>query len=289
MKHRVVFSMLTAAALAACTDAPTSNGDNSETPEGPSFITFGEPDGNAHPHVGTLLFRQVGATGLFSCTATLLSPTVLLTAGHCSGTLDANGTLTGNTVTYVRFTENALADRAAYPNTQAWLDAEWIKAEQAIPHPQFSDFSEFPNTYDVGVVILSEADAVELPLYGALPELGLLESLSGQNKLFTAVGYGLQGLIKPFESDIFARYVGTTRLVEVKSTRNGDSHSAKFTNNPGLGGGTCNGDSGGPIFLGTTNIIGAVTSFGFTPCIGNDFNFRVDTEIAQDFITPYLD
>jgi secreted trypsin-like serine protease len=89
--------------------------------------------------------------------------------------------------------------------------------------------------------------------------------------------------------DIFARYAGTTRLIEVKSTTNGDSHSAKFTNNPGRGGGTCFGDSGGPIFYGTTNIIGAITSFGHTPCIGVDFNFRIDTEIAQDFIQDHLD
>jgi Trypsin len=285
MNNRLFFSAAAVLAMAACSEAPTTSSDPAvNTPENPSFITFGKPDGNAHPHVGTLLFRREGVNGFFSCTATLLSPTVLLTAGHCT---ESGGKV--NTVTYVRFTEDALADRAAYPTTQAWLDAEWIEAEQAIPHPQFNDFRGFPNTYDVGVVILSEADAVELPLYGALPGLGLLERLSGQNKIFTAVGYGLQGLIKPFESDIFARYVGTTRLVEVKSTRNGDSHSAKFTNNPGLGGGTCNGDSGGPIFVGTSNVIGAVTSFGFTPCIGNDFNFRVDTELAQDFITPYLD
>jgi Trypsin len=282
MKHRVLLSMLFAAVLGACTDAPTSNGDNSETPEGPSLITFGKPDGNAHPEVGTILFVQDGE-GFFSCTATLLSSTVLLTAGHCT-----EGGGHTNDVTYVRFTEDALAGIEDYKTTQEWLDAEWIKAETVIPHPQFDDFSGFPNTYDVGLVILSPEDAVELPRYGVLPEIGLLETLSGKNRLFTAVGYGLQGKIKPFASDIYARYAGTTRLIEVKSTRNGDSHSAKFTNNPGLGGGTCNGDSGGPIFVGTSNVIGAITSFGFTPCIGNDFNFRIDTEIAQDFITQYL-
>jgi hypothetical protein len=275
MKHRVVFSMLTAAALAACTDAPTSNGDNSETPEGPSFITFGKPDGNAHPHVGTLLFAQNGVK-YFSCTGTLISPTVMLTAGHCT---EERGNV--NDETWVRFDEDPVADRGTGP-LQQWLKDKWIKATKVIPHPQFDDFRGFPNTYDVGLVILSKP--VELSSYGELPELGLLESLSGQNKLFTAVGYGLQGAIQPFYSDLWARYVGTTKLIEVKSTRTGDSHSATFTNNPGLGGGTCNGDSGGPIFLGTTNIIGAVTSFGFTPCIGVDYNFRIDIKTSLDFI-----
>lgn len=275
VKAGLAFSLILGAT--ACNDVTDTRVDDSD----PSFITFGKPDGNSHPYVGALLFVQNGE-GFFSCTGTLLSPTVMLTAGHC---VESEGNT--NDVTYVRFTENALADRGDYPSTQAWLDAEWILAEEVIPHPQFSDFSGFPNTYDVGLVILSEP--VNLPTYGALPEIGLLESLRGQNKLFTAVGYGMQGLIKPFNSDIFARYAGTTRLIEVKSTTNGDSHSAKFTNNPGRGGGTCLGDSGGPIFYGTTNIIGAITSFGHTPCIGVDFNFRIDTEIAQDFIRDYLD
>ncbi len=64
-------------------------------------ITFGEPDGDNHPHVGTLLFVQNGV-GFFSCTGTLLSPKVMLTAGHCTEEF-------GNTndITYVRFDEDA--------------------------------------------------------------------------------------------------------------------------------------------------------------------------------------
>ena len=42
-----------------------------------SAITFGQPDGNAHPYVGTLLFER--ADGYYSCTGTMLSPTVMLT------------------------------------------------------------------------------------------------------------------------------------------------------------------------------------------------------------------
>ena len=80
------------------------------------------------------------------------------------------------------------------------------------------------------------------------------------------------------------------RLIELKSTTNGPGSSAKFTNNPGGGGGgTCFGDSGGPVFYQDTPIIGAIVSFGNTPCIGVDYQFRIDTDIALDFIRPYLD
>ena len=199
-------------------------------------ITFGEPDGNDHPHVGTLLFVQNGE-GYFSCTGTLISPTIMLTAGHC-----VEGGGVENSETWVRFTEDALADREDYPSTQAWLEAEWIRADDVIPHPDFDDFSAFPVTYDIGLVVLSER--VLVPVYGVLPTEGLLNTVlanrSKKNNWFTAVGYGAQGVLNPFESDDYARYQTTTRLIELNSTSNGAGSSAKFTNNPGGGkGGTC--------------------------------------------------
>lgn len=68
--------------------------------------------------------------------------------------------------------------------------------------------------------------------------------------------------------------------------------------NPGQGngvGGTCFGDSGGPAFTidpatgEETNIVSSVTSFGIRgQCAGRDFNFRMDTDAALDFVTGYL-
>lgn len=268
---------------AGCSDITNTSSESSV----PSFVTGGTADGNSHPHVGTLLFVQNGE-GYFSCTGTLLSPTVMLTAGHC---VESQGKT--NDVTYVRFAEDALAGIENYRSTSAWLRVEWIEARRVIPHPQFNDFAAYPATYDVGIVILSKA--VSLPVYGTLPELGLLDKLLGgrddRSKMFTAVGYGLQGAIQPFYGDDYVRRQTTTQLLEVTSTDNG-GHSAKFSNSPGKGsgtGGTCNGDSGGPIFHGSSTVIGAITSFGYTPCIGVDFNFRIDTETAQDFIRQYID
>jgi len=80
--------------------------------------------------------------------------------------------------------------------------------------------------------------------------------------------------------------------IEVNSTSNGDQQSAKFTNNPGGGngsGGTCFGDSGGPLFHGDSNVVGAVVSWGITPCIGVDYQFRVDTPTALDFLSQFLE
>src|SRR5689334_23609643 len=51
-----------------------------------SAVTGGTADGDQHPDVGLILFYD--ADGRFRCSATLVSPTVVVTAAHCtSGTL----------------------------------------------------------------------------------------------------------------------------------------------------------------------------------------------------------
>src|SRR5512146_3201692 len=45
-------------------------------------VTNGTPDGNNHPYVGLLIFTD--GTGYWRCSGSLLAPTVVLTAGHCT-------------------------------------------------------------------------------------------------------------------------------------------------------------------------------------------------------------
>lgn len=255
-------------------------------------ITWGEPDNGEHPNVGTLLFVQNGV-GFFSCTGTMIAPRVMLTAGHCVAGQDANGDIQPNDLTYVRFDEDALSGIGSYPSLQDWFDAEWIAADMVIPHPMWDDYAQFPNTYDIGVVILSE-DVYPSNGFGEIPEEGFLDSLKGRDKnFFESVGYGIQGTLKPFEMDDYARYKGDVRLLETQSYISGKGgSSAKFSNNPGIGGGTCYGDSGGPTFFQETNIIVSVTSFGWAKngnCVGNDFNYRTDIPPAQEFLAWVLD
>ena len=245
-------------------------------------VTFGQPDGNSHPYVGTIIFET--PTGFFSCSGTQMTSTVFLTAGHCT---EESGV--ANLNTWAKFDSKiSFPGRADYPSLGAYLDDPkngWIKGT-AIPHPQFDDFSQFPATFDVGVVVLKKR--VSLSTYGALPPEGFLNTIkSAAENRFTVVGYGMQGLIKPFNEDIYERYNGTVKLVELKSTSTADM-SAKFTNNPGTGGGSCFGDSGGPVFYGDTNMVVSVVSWGITPCIGVDYQFRTDTALAQNFLRQYI-
>ena len=254
-------------------------------------ITWGEPDSGEHPHVGTLLFIQNGV-GFYSCTGTMIAPRVMLTAGHC---VSEAGNL--NDFTVVRFDDDAFAGIGDYGNLGEWLAAEWLAVETVIPHPMWADYAQFPYTYDIGVVILAEPyvplDGDGNPVFGTLPELGFLEGLKGKDKNeFMSVGYGMQGTLPPFYQDDYQKYQGHVRLLELTSIFNAKGvASARFSNNPGIGGGTCYGDSGGPTFFQDTTMVVAVTSYGWAKngnCVGNDFNYRTDTPDAMDFLNDVL-
>jgi secreted trypsin-like serine protease len=57
-------------------------------------------------------------------------------------------------------------------------------------------------------------------------------------------------------------------------------------------GGTCNGDSGGPNFLGAgdneTLVIAGITSTGDTYCKATNVTYRLDTRGARDFLGRYV-
>jgi V8-like Glu-specific endopeptidase len=46
-------------------------------------IVNGVPDGNTHPYVGMMVFKDTNGD-LWRCSGFLISPTVFLTAGHCT-------------------------------------------------------------------------------------------------------------------------------------------------------------------------------------------------------------
>lgn len=245
-----------------------------------SAVRFGEPDGYDHPHVGLLVF-DVDGSPAWRCSGTLLSPTVMLTAGHCTY---------GATGGRVWFEPDVGAGRP--DNGYPFGGGTSIEFEEIHTHPDYVDDAFY--LYDVGVVILSQP--VYLETYGTLAEVGLLDDLAKKRGLkdrsFTVVGYGLQSVKPTLQADL-VRYRGTVQLVDVKGTAGiPPGTSATFTNNPGKGngsGGTCFGDSGGPIFHRDSNVIAAITSYGLNAnCAGTSGGYRVDTIEDQAFINQFL-
>lgn len=47
-------------------------------------VTDGELDGDGHPYVGLMVAQDAEGNPLWRCSGTLISPTLYLTAGHCT-------------------------------------------------------------------------------------------------------------------------------------------------------------------------------------------------------------
>ena len=246
---------------------------------------------NEHPFVGLVVFFDADGEFIGRCSGSLISPTVFVTAGHC---------VDGATTARVYFQQDAGANYdpatgidpiTGYPETCAGTTLGTLCAESDELY-DFADFTDAPAD-DVGVVILTEA--IALPEYGVLPtEDVLLEIARGSaNTLFTVSGYGLtkrwpEQTGKPFIS-FRERLMGLSTFVNLNNT------GGFFLQTQGNGNGrsgTCNGDSGGPVFLGgfDSNVIVGVTSFGLnTLCRGTDFAFRIDTPEVLAWLNTFLD
>lgn len=242
-------------------------------------ITDGTFDGDAHPHVGLLIFDIDGAPA-WRCTGTLLSSTVMVTAGHCTS---------GATGGRVWFEGDVQSQRAAlgYP----FGGPTSVEFCGIATHPQFTD-SAFV-LHDVGVVTL--CSPVARPSYGVLPvanQLDVMKTKRGQQDLtFTAVGYGMQKSYPDaasFHNEAkLLRMVATPKLNQINTGFVG-SFSLLLSNNANTGG-TCFGDSGGPNFLGTSNVVAGVTSFGINGnCAGTGGVFRLDRQDVLNFVNSFL-
>lgn len=253
-------------------------------------ITFGQPDNGAHPQVGLVVFYRAATdaeqelTGhalfpLWRCSGTLLTPTLLLTAGHCTAP-DGPDVPTAAQVWF----QDAVPSSIGYP---------WSGGTMGTPHHPNGVWASFPDTHDVGAVTLGKA--VKGVTYATLAPLGFLDQFKtqrGQQELnLTAVGYGLQQVV-PFEIRIRQRYAASQQITQVVSALT-DGFNVRSTNAPGNGtgdgitepGGTCFGDSGGPAFYGTGLMIVAVTSFGLNSnCKGGDYAYRTDIAFTQDWL-----
>jgi hypothetical protein len=281
-------------------------------------ISNGVPDEGEHPQVGQLFFYVPDAVdprfddpgSWFNCSGTLLTSTLVLTAGHCAFGVGADGTSTttgggsgngGNDV-WLSFSEvpdydgvplSANYDRdendQRYVDRVAWLtgNADWVQGT-AHAHPEYDDNAFF--LHDLGIIELSEP--VIVSEYGELPALGYLDTLVKSAKSqarFTPVGYGLERLLPIAAEGGDIRMRADAKLNNLVS---GGGVYALFSNNNGAvhQGGTCPGDSGGPIFLEGTNEIVAVNSFGIAPTCpsGIDGGYRVDQTDDLDWLATWL-
>jgi hypothetical protein len=248
-----------------------------------SAITNGEPDGDNHPHVGLMVADDEDGNPLWRCTGTLISETVFLTAGHCTEPPAVKAT--------IWFAEDV--ETTPDFGTPAGYPFEGDVDGDTFTHPDYDPAAFF--LYDLGVVVLD--DPVEMDEYGQLPDLGVLDGIKGKDKkgALTAVGYGLQEINPNRYTGERDRLVATLDLINTKGVFGVPKGTSIKVSGSGVGGdssgsgGTCFGDSGGPIFLTDTNVVAAVTSFGLNGnCAGTGGGYRVDAEDDLNWLTTFL-
>ena len=223
-----------------------------------------------------LLVMDIGGQPAFRCSGTLIAPKVFLTAGHCAG---EPGEFSGMRV----FTESDVQDGN---NNYPFAGPNTVEATAWHAHPQFTEAQFF--LHDVGVVLLSKAIQLAPDQYGRLPAVDQLDALKPSSSTrFTAVGYGVQRINPVFVEAERIREFANPWLVQINTGFTG-SFSLLLSNNAASGG-TCFGDSGGPNYLGSSNVIAAVTSFGLNgTCGGTGGVFRLDRKDVLDFVGGYL-
>jgi hypothetical protein len=245
-----------------------------------------------HPYVGLIVFYDEDGEFLHRCSGSLLTSTVFLTAGHCT---DAS---TGATTARVYFQQGAGANFdpeteldpiTGYPEfCAAGTLGTLCATSDELYNYGFADFAGFPNSRDVGLAILDQP--IQMPEYGQLAAAGTLDRLAtrrGQQEItFTASGYGLTKSNPVMVTSFRERLMAQAKLTNLRSALT-DGFNLQTTGNGKGRGGTCSGDSGGPVFYGAfeSNLIVAVTSFGLNPwCRGVDFAYRTDQQAVLDWI-----
>jgi hypothetical protein len=224
-------------------------------------ITNGEPDGNRHPNVGGLVSPTQFSDGTWLyCSGTLIAPKVFLTAAHCG----EDGEHVG-----VTFDTAYEAGDRVYAGT---FEAD----------PLFNQSQSDP--HDIAVVTLDKAVRGIAP--ARLPAAGSLSGLDADQR-FTSVGYGAFEVTNGPGGHQFL--YDDVRMVATGTLNSINPAWLRISMNPAKGdGGTCYGDSGGPNFLGTSDVIAATTITGDTVCRATNVDYRLDTTSARSFLVQFV-
>lgn len=264
---------------------------------GVAAVTNGQPDGNNHPYVGLLVFDSAPGTPAWRCSGTLIAPTVVLTAGHCTdGAVAARiwmaADVTYNAVPFPLYPYggpgSGAVEGTAYTNPLYRSDENPYGGGKGLPAFSYRD---------TGIVVLNEP--IIMDEYGALPTAGLVDEL-GNKAAIDFVGYGVQyeaqipGNLLP-QPPPYYRWTGPRiRMYAPSEIVSGNfvfsPEYLRLALNPGGGsGGTCFGDSGGPDLQGGTNVVLGVNSFVTNiNCSGVGYSARVDVPETLEWINTFL-
>jgi len=261
------------------------------------YFDRGEPDNNRHPNVGWITaFDKNGLRLGNYCSGTLIGERVFLTASHCTiaihdrrvGDPDFDGFQV-----YVGFTDDFLNVGESIDSISNKSQVFLVESVHTNPDYDFFIMSPIPERADIAVAILKKPARRITP--ALLPYEGELNDLRDADMLtettFPAVGFGATDVIIPpqydgapwnwFETGQF-RYVGYTSYKALHPTYM--ILSMNFSTGDS---GPCYGDSGGPIFLGESGKVVAITVWGDIMCRAMTAPLRLDTTGAREFLGQF--
>jgi Trypsin len=260
------------------------------TPSAHAITGNFEPDFE-HEYVGLIVFYDEDGEFLWRCSGSLLTDTVFLTAGHCADLGE------GAVSARIYFEQDAGANFdpvtgvdpvSGYPETGG------ITADTLYSYG-FANFAGFPNTLDVGLVILDAPVQTVYPdidTYASLAAAGTLDAYgTGPEATVTVSGYGLTYTNPAKTISYRSRLMAETFILNLVSHNTAGFNVQLATNPGGDRGGTCFGDSGGPVLLDDTDVIVAVNSYvlgqRITTCKATAFAYRTDQQAVIDWILEH--
>lgn len=270
-----IVASFTLAITIACSNNPAAPGNMASSGNSLGIVGGTFSGGGSYQSVGALLF-DFDQNGILNgddqlCTGSLVSPTVVLTAGHCLSFLPPGSAL------HISFAPDLYAPGLVT-----------IAATGFAIDPEFGHDQADPR--DMGIVTLPAGSTAGLtPL--TLPPAGLLDTLAEGNglnsQMFVSVGYGVDATSRgrPTFSYDGKRRVSTSPFRSLQKSWLSLSMTTAAT---GLGG-DCYGDSGGPKFIaGNSSMIVATVSWGDSPCRSLSKSYRLDTSLARSFLSRFV-
>jgi hypothetical protein len=259
---------------------------------GAAYGLTGNFQADPTPYVGVVvLFSDTAReVPIGYCTGFLISPTVMITAGHsCVGVAAVSVCFDQGPISYT------IQDgKLVYSTTEP--------VYHGVPtaYPEYLQGLLAGNkaleSSDVGVIVLDEP-VTTVTTYAALPKPGVVDELPVKTSL-KVIGYGVQHQINPKNNGPANSWVGyvARNSAQVKLLSGNFAESDKYikcsANSAQNKGGVAYGDSGGPVIY-TTNegqetVIAINAYVNNANCAGVTYHTRLDNRSILAWINTFL-
>jgi hypothetical protein len=250
-------------------------------------IVYGFVDtNNVFNNTGAFIVKSPTTGNIFPiCSGTLISPSVFLTASHCTVFFE-------NDLAPLGFTAFVSFDNPIPFGNLTSNQTRLVTVTQVVTNPNFNQAQS--DTGDIAVLLV-RANETRGITPAQLPTAGLLDQLATQNGLksavFTPVGYGLQNRVTGGGPPFFQDRNPVPRMFAFSGFNALNTTFLRLSQNPATdNGGACFGDSGGPNFLdhNGARLLVAITITGDAVCRSTNVVYRTDTASARNFLAPYV-